>query len=87
MDRTITLIGISRLPVGAIPPQLGTSFCTCSAWNGVIIKGIFVPPFIGDGQDSHLFTEFLLLFDFLFDIIIEQVFYNQKLLSLYLQEK
>ena len=52
-----------------------------------MIKGICVPPFIGDGQDSQLFTEFLLHFYFLFDIIIEQVFYNQKLLALYLQEK
>ena len=40
-----------------------------------MIKGICVPPFIGDGQDRQLFTEFLLHFDFLFDIIIEQVFY------------
>ena len=52
-----------------------------------MIKGIYVPPFIGDGQDSHLFTEFLLHFDFLFDIIIEQVFYIQMYLSLYLWEK
>ena len=40
-----------------------------------MIKGIYVPPFIGDDQDSQLFTEFLLHFDFLFGIIIEQVFY------------
>ena len=31
----------------------------------------------GDGQSSQLFTEFLLHFDFLFGIIIEQVFYKQ----------
>ena len=43
-----------------------------------MIKGIYVPPFIGDGQDSQLFTEFLLHFDFLFGIIVEQVFYKQK---------
>ena len=52
-----------------------------------MIKGIYVPPFIGDGQDSQLFTEFLLHFDFLFGIIIEQVFYIQMYLSLYLWEK
>ena len=52
-----------------------------------MIKGIYVPPFIGDDQDSQLFTEFLLHFDFLFGIIIEQVFYKQKWLSLYLWEK
>ena len=40
-----------------------------------MIKGIYVPPFIGDDQDSQLFTEFLLHFGFLFGIIIEQVFY------------
>ena len=57
--------------------QLGIIFCTRSIWDGVMIKGICVPPFIGDGQDSQLFTEFLLHFDFLFDIIIEQVFYKQ----------
>ena len=27
-----------------------------------MIKGIYVPPFIGDGQSSQLFTEFLLHF-------------------------
>jgi len=40
----------------------------------LMIKGICVPPFVGDGQDSQLFTEFLLHFDFLFGIITEQVF-------------
>ena len=54
-----------------------TNFRTCSAWDGLMIKGIYVPPFIGDDQDSQLFTEFLLQFDFLFGIIIEQVFYMQ----------
>jgi hypothetical protein len=57
--------------------QRDTNFRTCSAWDGVMIKGICVPPFIGDGQDSQLFTEFLLHFDFLFGIIIEQAFYKQ----------
>ena len=52
-----------------------------------MINGIYVPPFIGDGQGSQLFTEFLLHFDFLFDIIIEQVFYKQMQLPLYLWEK
>ena len=55
--------------------QLGIIFCTRSIWDGVRIKGIRIPPFIGDGQSSHLFTEFLLHFGFLFGIIIEQVFY------------
>ena len=55
--------------------QLGIIFCTLSICDGVRIKGIRVPPFIGDGQDSQLFTEFLLHFVFLFVIIIEQVFY------------
>ena len=57
--------------------QLGIIFCTRSYWDGLRIKGINIPPFIGDGQDSQLFTDFLLHFDFLFDIIIEQVFYMQ----------
>ena len=55
--------------------QFGIIFWTRSYWDGLMIKGIYVPPFIGDGQDSHLFTEFLLHFDFLFGIITEQVFY------------
>jgi len=57
--------------------QVGTIFCTCSIWDGLIIKGISIPPFLGDGQGSHQFIELLLHFDFLFDIIIEQVFYLQ----------
>jgi hypothetical protein len=57
--------------------QLGIIFCTRSTWDGLSIKGICIPPFIGDGQSSQLFTEFLLHFDFLFGIIIEQAFYKQ----------
>ena len=57
--------------------QLGIIFCTRSIWDGLRIKGINIPPFVGDGQGSQLFTELLLHFYFPFDIIIEQVFYKQ----------